>query len=103
MALRIAPSPSRPLRILRVLCVKAFLFFSLAHCEATSVVHRLRARGRGVAEAAAGDDRLAPAEGGDACALVPFGQRIGPLGIDDPAQFPLAILDEPLISRLPHQ
>ena len=60
-----------------------------------SIVYRLGAWRRRIAEAAAGDDRLAPAHRGDARPLIGLCQRVGGVGIDDAAQRRLAIGDEP--------
>ena len=48
-----------------------------------------------MAEAATREDRLAPAKGVDAGALIGLGERIGRIGIDDPPQLRFAILGEP--------
>jgi len=49
------------------------------------------------------EDRLAPAKGVDAGALIGLGERIGRIGIDDPPQLRFAILGEPAIPRLLRQ
>src|SRR5438034_11016898 len=81
-------SPSRPLRILRVPALKSFFL----------VVDRLRARGRRIAEAAAGEDRFASAKGGDARRLVGLRQGVGGVGVDDTAQFRLALGEKAAIA-----
>src|SRR3989440_12607967 len=66
-------------------------------------VDRLCAGNRRMAEAATREDRLAPAKGVDAGALIGLGERIGGIGIDDPPQLRLAIGGEPAIAELLRQ
>src|SRR5688572_5614966 len=65
------------------------------------VVDRLRAGHGRMAEAAPGEDRLAPAELGDLGGLVLARLRIGGLRIDDLAQGGLAVGNEPAMSGVP--
>src|SRR6059058_5934956 len=66
-------------------------------------VDRLCAGNRRMPEPATREDRLAPAKGVDAGALIGLGERIGGIGIDDPPQLCLAILGEPAIAGLLRQ
>src|SRR5260370_41059389 len=90
-----AAHPQIHLRVLRV----SFASFAV-NGSFFLVIHRFRPRGRRIADAAAGEDRLAPAEGGDARSLIGLRQGVGGVGIDDTAQFRFALGDEAAIAGL---